>query len=174
MADTLDGYAQKAHELDVEVGSAISAFGERTAAVTKQVTDTMLAAVAAVIGSFIGAAFSDNFNEDIFVIGMYVYAGYVLAFPGVVGISSQVAQFVQARQHYAARRKRFSDVLSTPRVEAIEGSRIKTAKRTFWLMIGLAILAYGGVAVGAHIAAEQIPDAVSGDEQDPGDDDSGD
>ena len=137
------------HELDAEIGSAISSFGDRASSIAKQVTNTMLAAVAAVIGSFIGAAFSGNFNTDVFVIGIYAYAGYVVIFPGVLGSTSHGMQYIHARDHYELRRKRFCDILTQQRVNEIEADRVSKAKRLFVIVFVLSLLAYIGVAAGA-------------------------
>lgn len=161
LADTLDGYAQKVHEFDAEIGSAISSFGDRASSIAKQVTNTMLAAVAAVIGSFIGAAFSGNFNADVFVIGIYAYAGYVVIFPGVLGSTSHGMQYIHARDHYELRRKRFCDILTQQRVNEIEADRVSKAKRLFVIVFVVSLLAYIGVAVGAYFAAQVVPDVVS-------------
>ena len=156
-------HTQKVHELDAEVGSAISNMGDRAASVGKQVIDTMLAAVAAVLGSFIGAAFGTAFNEDIFVVGMYVYAGYVLVFPGAFGLWNHHVQYRQARRHYEIRRDRFKLVLGEPRVEEIEANRITSAVRHYWVTFVVGIIAYLAVSAGAIVAAHLVPDYVTND-----------
>jgi hypothetical protein len=61
-------------QVETMVSETVVAFADRTAALTKSLTDTILAAVAVLIGSFIAAAFATPFNATLFRIGVLTQA----------------------------------------------------------------------------------------------------
>src|SRR5205807_5415091 len=83
-------YLDHVRELETAVGDMVAQLSEQTTSLTKRLTETSLAAVAALIGSFIAATFKEPFQGDLFRIGMLTYAGYVVVFPLFVGVTSLI------------------------------------------------------------------------------------
>ena len=155
-------YVDKVHELETIVADTVDKFGERTADLTKSLSDAMLAAIAALIGSFIAAAFASPFNATLFRIGMLTYAGYVAVFPGIVGIASSSAQVGETVRSFDARKSRFSDTLYPEKVIEIVADRVKNAIKRyknwrFWIAI-----AYVAVTALTIVGAFWLPGQVTG------------
>ena len=60
--DRFTQYLDKERQLEGVVNEVVTAFGDKAAALTKTLSDTLLAAIAALIGSAIAAAFKTPFN----------------------------------------------------------------------------------------------------------------
>jgi hypothetical protein len=74
-------YLDRVQQVEALVGDTVTAFADRTATLAKGLTDSILAAVAVLIGSFIAATFRTPFNATLFRIGVLTYAGVRIAVP---------------------------------------------------------------------------------------------
>jgi hypothetical protein len=135
-------YSAEERELEDFVIKTVDAFAERVTTMVKAVSDTMLAAIAALFGSFIAAGFgSDNFNIFIFSIGMIAYSLYVLAFPLIYSMSNQWTYYKALQESMQAGLERFTDELGEDNVSDIVGNRLAQSNRRFklWFFITIAV-----------------------------------
>ena len=72
--------------------------------------------MAALIGSFIAATFKEPFQAELFRIGMFAYAVYVIVFPLTIGVSSAVGDSRIATSSFTAQRDNLASVLGDKRV----------------------------------------------------------
>ena len=157
--DRFTQYLDKEQQLEKAVNDVVVAFGDKTAELVKGLSDTLLAAVAALIGSAIAAAFKSPFDAALFRVGVLTYAGYVLIFPGVYGLSAQVGQFRQIDQSFEHERTRFVTMLNPERTSRIVDGRPASAKSRYWKWFWLTVLGYG-IAIGAGIAAAVVVPSI--------------
>jgi hypothetical protein len=129
----------------------------------KSLSDTMLAAVAVLIGTFIAAAFDSPFNERLFRLGVLTYGGYVALFPGVVGLFSAWRQRCRAEDSFTYRRSSFEAALGANRVSDIVGERIDSVTQSFKMTLAAVAAVYVLLVVGAVVAAVAVPDFISHD-----------
>ena len=163
-------YLDRVQQVETVVSDTVTAFAERTAALSKRLTETILAAIAVLIGSFIAAAFDTPFNATLFRIGVLTYAAYVVIFPGAVGLLASVSNLRSARAEFDTRIKRFDETLYPDKVTEIVGSRVGDAQSSFYHWLAFVAAAYLAVAVAAGVAAAIVPDHVrrdSGSHQQP-------
>ena len=120
-------------------------------------TQTILAAVAVLIASFIAAAFHSPFNTALFRIGVLTYAIYVVLFPGAVGLISSASSLRRARCEFDTRIGRFRQTLYTEKVTEIVGTRVCAAQRYYYRWLGFVVVVYIVVAIAAGIAAAEVP-----------------
>lgn len=161
----VSSYLDQVRELETLVTDTSLRFADQVGELVKSLTDAMLAAVAALIGSFLAAAFKDPFNEALFRIGMWTYAVYVLAFPGLLGLISSWRRMTRARDEFDSRRRSFEQTLYPTKVEEIVGSRIQNATLSYWRWFAAIAAIYVTAAVCAFGAANYIPRVVSPGEQ---------
>ena len=184
IAGKVDAYSDQVRALEDYVAATVQLFADQVAAVTKSLSDTTLAAVAALLASFIAAIFQSTFNSTIFTFGMVVYAVYVLLFPLAYNMLYQWQRYRALVDDFMARRIRFEERLSADQVQDIVATRV-TESRTrfkwwFWSTAGiyaaLVILALSAAIavpkivekpaqshkVQSHIHSDAIPDVVWG------------
>lgn len=154
-------YLDRVQQVETMVSETVAAFADRTAALTKSLTDTILAAVAVLIGSFIAAAFATPFNATLFRIGVLTYAGYVVLFPGAVGLLSSSGNLRGARAEFNTRIGRFNEMLFPEKVSGIVGRRVSDAQRSYYRWLSFVAVAYIAVAIAAGVGAAQIPNLVA-------------
>ena len=156
----ISAYLENRKELEGLVGDTVVDFRERASELVKNLSDSILAAVAVMVGTFIAAAFDKPFNEDLFRIGMIAYAAYVLIFPGILGVASSAARFRSARADFDHRMTSFRRLLGDEADDAV-GGRVEQAGNGY-LMWGVTVsVLYAVVTVAAFVAADRIPDLVS-------------
>ena len=158
----LDAYAEKVAQVEVEASTAVARYNERVASIVKSVTDTALAALGVIVGTFIAAAFNDPFNRELFEIGLVIYAAYVIIVPLLWGQAAHMFQFRQVQRVHEARLMQFRTVLDG--VDANEV--VKTASGApwkFWTWWGLACVLYLGLVMAMVIAIHEVPDRILGD-----------
>src|ERR1035441_8688195 len=126
----------------------------------KNLSDTLLAAVAVLIGSAIAAAFKTPFNAALFRVGVIAYAGYVLVFPGLYGLGSQVGQFLEIGRTFEHERKRFNTLLNPEKTNQIVENRVTSAKTRYWRWFGFTVVGYAIAMAGAMVAAIVVPSIV--------------
>ena len=158
--DRFGQYLDKERQLESVVNDVVIAFGEKTTALAKSLSDTLLAAVAALIGSAIAAAFKTPFNAALFRVGVLAYAGYVLIFPGLYGLGSQVGQFLEISRNFEHERKRFNSLLGPEKTNQIVDNRVKRAKKRYWRWFGFTVVGYAIAIAGAIVAAIVVPSIV--------------
>jgi hypothetical protein len=161
LEETVSDYLDHLRELDEVVDATANAYGDRTAAITDKLTTSMLAAVAALIGSFIAAAFSKPFNADLFRIGMWTYAVYLAVFPAGLGLWVQRAQYQDLGKRFTQRRNDFNTLLGAPYVQTRIGARISDARRRWERFFIAAAVLYLIVVIAAAVAGAELPGLIS-------------
>lgn len=156
-------YLDHVKEVETVVSDTVAAFTGRTAALAKGLTEAMLAAIAVLIGSFIAGAFDSPFNAALFRIGVLTYGGYVLLFPGVVGLLASHSNLRSARAEFDIRIARFNETLYPDKVTQIVGNRVADAQSSFYRWVALVATAYVAVALAATVAAAYVPGLVGRD-----------
>jgi uncharacterized protein (DUF697 family) len=159
--DRFGQYLDKERQLEGVVNDVVIAFAEKTTALAKGLSDTLLAAVAALIGSAIAAAFKQPFDAALFRVGVLVYAGYVLIFPGLYGLGSQVGQFLEISRNFEHERKRFNTLLGAEKTKQIVDDRVTRAMKRYWRWFGFTVAGYAIAIAGAIVAAVVVPSIVS-------------
>jgi uncharacterized protein (DUF697 family) len=165
--DKLGQYLDKERQLETIVNDVVGTFGEQCVTLTKGLGDTMLAAIAALIGSAIAAAFVTPFNSALFRVGVLAYAGYVLVFPGIYGLSSQVGQYLDAKRSFEHEKADFQVLIGPERVEAIirdratGRDRVSRAQSRYWRWFGFTTTGYALAIAAGGVAALVVPSIVT-------------
>ena len=160
-------YLTQVQQVETVVADTTTGFADRTVALAKSVTDTILAAVAVLIGSFIAAAFKAPFDATLFRIGVRTYAAYVLLFPGFLGLLAAHHALKAARAGFDSRVRRFKETLYSGKVDEIVDQRVSGAQTTFYRWLAAAAVIYVAVSIGAWIAGDALPDRVLRDPSTP-------
>lgn len=153
----VDAYMSEVRALEDYIGDTSQAFADQTEAMIKSLSDTMLAAVGVLLGSFIAALFQNSFNQTIFIIGMAVYAAYVFIFPLVYNMSYQWHRYKTIDKEFKARHHRFEERLHPDKVKEIVGTNITESERSFKSWFIATLLAYIIVIILAIYAAIKVP-----------------
>jgi hypothetical protein len=153
-------YLGHVKELERAVGETVTRLSDQTSALVKRLTETSLAAVAALIASFIAATFKDPFQADLFRIGMMTYAAYVFVFPLLVGVSSTYGDARLATDAFQRQRNNLASVLGEDRVTQLVGGRTEDARDRFrfWTLVVVVLYFVAGAA--AVVAAFVVPKLV--------------
>lgn len=160
-------YLTHVEQVETVVADTAGGFADRSAALAKTVTETILAAVAVLVGLFIAAAFKEPFNAILFRIGVRTYAAYVLLFPGLLGLLAAHHALQVARRGFDARVGRFKETLYAGKVDEIVGERVTAAQTSFYKWLAAAALIYVAVSIAAWIAGDAVPDRVTHDPSTP-------
>jgi hypothetical protein len=150
-------YLEQVQQVETAVTETVATVGDRTAAVVKTLTDSLLAAVAVLIGTFIAAVYKDPFDATLFRIGMRAYAGYVLLFPGLIGLLAARQTMALTVDNFQARVMRFKEVIYPEKVDEVIGRRVTAARRGFLIWLIVAAVVYAALGVGTWVATDQIP-----------------
>lgn len=153
-------YLDKVRQVEDTVADTVNQYAERTTGLAKSLADAMLAAVAALIGSFIAAAFKQPFDAGLFRIGLLTYAGYVFIFPGLLGLLSSKGHVSETKLSFEAQRKRFEEALYEDRVSEIVGNRVHNAGRRYRRWMRGVAAGYVAVTIAAVVGAYVIPHHV--------------
>lgn len=157
----INEYVATVGALEHEVGSVLHEYVERTGALVKSLSDTMLAAVAVLVGSFIGAAFGDPFNAALFRIAVGVYAGYMALIPAAFGLTIDWMRFDTVRTHFHDRLAAFRQLLGETTVHEAVGNRPSQAEKSFKVTFALVISAYVLALALAVVAIVMVPGLVA-------------
>jgi hypothetical protein len=153
-------YLGHVKELEKGVGETVTRLSDQTSALVKRLTETSLAAVAALIASFIAATFKDPFQAELFRIGMMAYAAYVVVFPLLLGVSSTYGDARLATKAFQRQRENLAAVLGDDRVTQLVGSRTDDARGRFRFWSVVVVVLYLVAATAAVVAVFVVPDLV--------------
>jgi hypothetical protein len=149
----LEEYTEKEKALEDYIGATVQALSDQVSAMVKSLSDTMLATVAAFLVSFLAALFKDKFNPAVTMIGLFLYAAYVLIFPLGYNLSNQWERFQELSKEFATRRQRFENRLPPEKVKALIGSQVADSQDRFRFWFHLTLVTYLGVTVLIIVAA---------------------
>lgn len=143
----IDTYMVQVKDLEEYVYKTVQAVADQVSAILKSLSDTMLAAIGAFLGSFIAALFGDKFNPTIFKLGIAVYAIYVLIFPLSYNMIHQWQYYQALINDFERRRRNFEGQLYPKKVHDIIGTQIEDSQKRFNDWFRWTIYAYLGVMV---------------------------
>ena len=139
----LEVYTTEERELEEFVTEQINVFSNQVSEIIKSLSDTMLAAIAALLGSFIAAGFGkDEFDPLIFTIGMLVYSLYVMIFPLLYNMTNQWTRYKSLEENLDTSLKRYQLQLSQDRMEQIVGDRLVISQKRFRLWFFGTVIIY--------------------------------
>jgi hypothetical protein len=156
-------YLTQVQQVESVAAETATTFADRTSALVKALAETILAAVAVLIGSFIAAAFKEPFNATLFRIGVRTYAVYVLLFPGALGLLVAHHSLRAARTGFDSRISRFKEILYTDKVDEIVGERVTNAQRAFYRWLFAVAALYVLIAAAAWVSGNAVPDRLNRD-----------
>jgi hypothetical protein len=156
----LGKYFEKVRQLEELVDSTSRGYDEQIQALTKSLTDNMLAAVAVVVGSFIAAMFKSPFQPYVFWFGAGVYLAYLIVFPILVGLTVTRLRFAASAAAFAKRKTDFARRLTDQEVAEIVGRTVEKRERAFHLWFGATVFLYVVVLGVLIVALIRVPDRI--------------
>jgi len=144
----VEEFMEQIQALETEVSSTVQAFTERTAAMIKSLSETVLGAVGVLIGSFIAALVKGDTELPVIYIGVGAYLLYLLLFPLLFNMSHHRQTYKTLSEQFELRRRRFEERLYKDKVDEIVGDRVRKSRRRFWTWFFVTFFAYLVVAVG--------------------------
>ena len=160
-------YLDRVQQIENVVSDTVSTFADRTASLTKGLTDNILAAVAVLVASFIAAAVRTPFNPTLFRVGVLSYGVYVLIFPGAIGLFASASSLGRARTDFDARIKTFNETLYPEKVADIVDGRVDSAQSTYHRWLGFVGAVYLAVAIACGVASAVVPGVIRGNASKP-------
>lgn len=157
----VDTYTAEVRALEDYITNTSQTFADQIEAMIKSLSDTMLAAVGVLIGSFIAALFQKDFNQTVFKIGMWVYAAYVLIFPLTYNMIYQWHRYKTIDMEFKDRRRRFEERLYKDKVNEIMGTKITDSERRFKIWFIATLIAYILVIILAIVATIKVPGVMT-------------
>jgi hypothetical protein len=147
----LDQFIGQVQALEDYVAETVQAFSDQAAEMIKSLSETMLAAVAVLLGSFVGALLKEDFDSRILVIGAALYLLYLVAFPLSYNMGQRKDSYQALAAQFEARRRLFDRRLYREKVDGIVGDHIDCVMKrfeywfrrtllTYWLVAGLLML----------------------------------
>ncbi len=159
--ERIDEYVSGVRDLEDYVDKTAQSLADGMTDLVKGVSDTALAAAAAVLGSLIAAFVDNKTTSRVFSVGMVLYAVYVLCFPLVYNMSTRWALYRSLREGFDARCARYDKRLSVETVKEIVGERIDKAIRLFRRRFVITVALYLVVIALAVLAALVVPSLLA-------------
>lgn len=155
--ERIDEYVAGVRDLEDYVDKTAQSLADQMADLVKGVSDTALAAAAAVLGSLIATFVDGKTTSRVFTVGMVLYAVYVLCFPLGYNMYTRWGLYQSLRTGFSARRARYERRLSVETVKEIVGWRVDEAEHRFRRTFIATIVIYLVVAALALGAAVVVP-----------------
>ncbi len=151
MEGELEEFMDQVQALEDYVADTVRTFSDQTSTMIKSLSDTMLAAVAVLLGSFVAMLASENFNPVILTIGVAVYLVYLVVFPLNYNMRQRQENYQALATQFDLRQRRFKERLYPKKVRGIVGEHVEKSKgrferwfkwtvRAYWAVVGLFIL----------------------------------
>ncbi|HEY0068421.1 MAG TPA: hypothetical protein VGE04_00480 [Chloroflexia bacterium] len=148
----LTAYFAQVKALEEHIASTVSSISQQITDMVKGLSDTMLAAVAVIVGTFIADLFTDEFNAQLFSVGLLVYGTYVLIFPLSYNMLARCSNFKALISDYKKRRDNFKSQMTDGKISTIEGGRIQDRKNSFTRWFWATVATYLIVVVLSYFA----------------------
>ncbi len=156
----IDSYVTEVKALEDYINETANTFADQIDTMIKSLSDTMLAAIGVLLGTFIASLFSDKFNPAIFELGMITYSIYVLIFPLGFTMYNKWTTFNNLAKRFEIRRKRFDERLYSENVDNIIGTQIKDSQELFKWWFRTISYAYVLFIILALFAAIHVPEFI--------------
>jgi hypothetical protein len=153
----LKKYFEQVKALEEAVAATAKDFDEQVSALTKTLTENMLAAVAVVVGSFLAGILKTPFEESAFIVGTSVYAAYLAFFPMLVGLTSTWGRFKNTQANFETRRKSFAQRLGKDQVGDIVKPVLERSEPAFRRWYKRTITVYAAVLVILIVGIVVVP-----------------
>jgi len=158
---TLDEYDKDVRDFEKYVRDSANTFTDQATKMVDSLNAATLAAVGALVGSFIAAMFKDKFDGTVFSLGMIAYAIYLLFFPLSFGLISQHCKYKLMLAQAEAQRVAFARILTFEQIKSIYETPINRGTAFFRRTLCCTGAAYVIVAICAVIAAFMVPKWVA-------------
>ena len=155
-------YFELRRQLEDLVEETQRSFQGHVQTLIKNMTDSMLAGVGVLVGSFLAATLGSGFNADLFRLGVLVYAVYVAFFPGLIGLRTVREQLDEDKKSYERRLEGFIDRLSEKDVGKLteEGKIVEHSVGRFKFWHDVTAWIYAGTVLALLLAAWLVPGLV--------------
>lgn len=131
VAGELKKFIEQVKALEDAVAATAKDYDEQVSALTKSLTENMLAAVAFVVGSFIAAIMKTPFEAYAFIVGTSVFAVYLGLVPMRLGLRATRERFATTKANFEKRKASFAQRLLNGPVNAIVDPVIGPSEKSF-------------------------------------------
>jgi sugar lactone lactonase YvrE len=156
MEGRIKEFSTQVKALEDDVAKTVESFSSQIAAMTKSLSDTMLGAVAVLLGAFIAALVKQDLRLEILTVTVAIYVGYLLLFPLTYNMRERWGSYQVLRDQFEARRERSEGGLSREKVEQIVGDHVARSdhrfRRWFFLVAFTYLLVAGALVQSINIA----------------------
>lgn len=152
----VDSYVIQVQVLEKDVSDTVQAYSNQIASIVKNLTETMLAAVAVLIGSAVATLVSKDFDLNILAIGLTSYAVYVFLFPLTYNMLYQHGQYKSLSDNFNHRKERFGKQLYPETVNNIIGDQMDKCQNRFKKWYWATLVIYIGVFFLSLAAALEV------------------
>lgn len=153
----LKKYFDQVKALEEAVAATARDYAEQVTTMTTSLSTNMLAAVAVVVGSFIAGLLKTPFADAVFIIGVGVYAVYLLVFPLAVGLGSTRGRFENTKRNFETRKTSFERRLGQAQVDDIVKPVLDSSEPRFWWWYWCTFWIYTGVLLLLVIGVFAVP-----------------
>ncbi|HWQ45313.1 MAG TPA: hypothetical protein VN376_00520 [Longilinea sp.] len=149
---------QVVKEIESAINLTIKEYSNQVNELVGKLNETVLAAIGVILGSFLTAIFTDEFNALIFRIGVITYAGYVFFFPLLYSMINRWQSYQTTVDQFMTQQQSYIKLLS----EAVIQEMIKTNKydrytRRYRLWFFISVGVYLGLILLLGLAAIIVP-----------------
>jgi len=157
----IDAYFGVVKDYEDYLNQVAQGFSTDITNIQKSLSETLIAAIAVVIGSFIAALFQDTFNPFVFQVGLIVYAVYVLGVPLLYNMILRWKEYQSYQVQRDARQKRLRESLPDSKIKEIWDSwQIDTISNRFKCVFRITVVIYILVILLLVLAAWLVPPGV--------------
>lgn len=148
VSGALDKHSAAVDALDSAIDTASSEFARTSGDIATRVVATMLSTAAVVIGVFVAAALDVELSQTALDAALLTYAGYLLLFPGLIGLLNSWVDYRATDLRLAKATRRGALVLGHDAVTENGKSPllVHRGRQRFRMTFVIAALVYGAVA----------------------------
>lgn len=154
-------YLEQRQALDQLVASTVSTYSGQIAALGQSLAQTMLAAVAVVVGAFIAAGFGGPFSTILVKVTLLAYAGYVAIFPFAFGMLVSLSSFRVSRDSYRETESGLAQAVSPDLVAHRVGKRVSRVQDAYFRWFTATAILYVLVVAACVVGAFELQSLAS-------------
>jgi hypothetical protein len=143
--------------LEDYIVATVNSFSNQISQIIKNLSDTILAAVGVLLGSFIAALFKDQFNPIVFRFGIICYIFYIIFFPLTYNMLNQWQYYKKLCANFEFRLMRFRKKLYSKKIDYIVSNQVIDSKRRFMQWFRITLATYIIVILLSALAAVYVP-----------------
>lgn len=165
VSGALDKHSAAVDALDSAIGTASSEFARTSGDIATRVVATMLSTAAVVIGVFVAAALDVDLSQAALDAALLTYAGYLLLFPGLIGLLNSWVDYRATDLRLAKATRRGALVLGPDAVTEngkppVLVRRGRQRFKTTFVIAALVYLAAAGALALVAVDAIELPAPV--------------